>query len=539
MPTPLETTFETFARSRNQAATATLLAALDAPHKPIADGVVRALVRRTSKAGHLAVLERLHKLAPELRRAVDENQGRMGGALRDAVLSPDEQLFANACEVIRESDEFDLAPTLITVAEQSDGSRRRDATALVTGLVNRLLHPVDESEPRRFDRDPDTIRRCVLESLQRSIERFELHQNTELVECFVVLAGPDHPSLRTILDMPRHPCFEPVHATLQHSSSPDVLRLLARFLVGHEAPATVISVVSRRTDEAFTKMLLGLPLTPCTMALEKNLGRIKSFACLGSVDTICKRMSPVEQAASMRMTSLCGAGDEAKLDFAAALLARGAQAARLAACESLLRIAGQRSNDLVLAALADDDADVQAAATRQLRERHIPGAMAKLIQLASSPHVAVQDAARESLAEFSFNNYIARYETLDDEAQRQTGALVARVDLEAPTGIRREMASLVRRHRLRAIEIAELMGLTARVADALIERLDDEDHMVRAAAADALSGCTTMEVRDALLDALGDRSYAVQTAARNSLRAMGVDLGADPGAGASDLQEAH
>lgn len=538
MPSPLETTFETLARSRNQAATATLLATLDAPNGAIADGVVRALVRRTNKAGHAAVLERLHKLGPELRRAVDDNQGRMGGALRDAVLSSDEQLFANACEVIRASDEFDLAPTLITVAEQPEGSRRDAATALVVGLVERLLHPVDDNQPRRFDRDPETIHKGMLECLQRSIERFELHHNTALVECFVVLAGPAHPALRTILEMPRHSCFEPVIATLQRGGSADVLRLLALFLVGHEAPGAVISVISRRTDEAFTKMLLGLPLTPCTMALEKNLGRIKSFASLAPVDSICKRMSPAEQAAAMRLVSLCGAGDEAKLDFAAAMMARGAQAARLAACESLLQIPGQRSNDLVMAALADDDGEVQAAATRQLRERHIPGAMGKLIQLASSPHAAVQDAARESLAEFSFENFIARYETLDDEAQRQTGALVALVDLDAPAGLRREMASLVRRHRLRAIEIAEMMGLTARVADALIERLDDEDHMVRAAAAEALSGCTTMEVRDALVDALGDRSYAVQTAARNSLRAMGVDVGADQ-AGASDLQEAH
>jgi HEAT repeat protein len=206
----------------------------------------------------------------------------------------------------------------------------------------------------------------------------------------------------------------------------------------------------------------------------------------------------------------------------------------LAACEALGPIPGQRSNDLVLAALADDDADVQAAATRQLRERHIPGTMARLIDLVSSPHAAVQAAARESLSEFTFGRYLGCYETLDDEARRQTGILVALVDVSSCEELRREMSSPVRRRRLRGIEIAETMGVTARVADALMERLDDEDHMVRAAAADALSECSAMDVRDALLAALGDRSYAVQNAARNSLKMLGVDVAGD---GAVDLQE--
>jgi HEAT repeat protein len=64
------------------------------------------------------------------------------------------------------------------------------------------------------------------------------------------------------------------------------------------------------------------------------------------------------------------------------------------------------------------------------------------------------------------------------------------------------------------------MGLLPRLADALIERLQDEDHVVRVAAADALQHCTADDVRNALLAAIDDRSVAVQTAARNSLRAL-------------------
>ncbi|HMP05027.1 MAG TPA: HEAT repeat domain-containing protein, partial [Lacipirellulaceae bacterium] len=423
----LQTTIETLGRSRNDAATGTLLAALPTASGAIVDQIIRALVRRTSKQGHVAVLARWPQMGAELRSAVLANQGRMGGALREALLSDNDQMFANACDVARESGEYDLAPTLITVAEQPSGQRREAATTLVVGLAERLLRPFDEEEVAGFSRHPETIRQGVLESLQRSVERFAAHGNRALVEAFVILAGPDNPSLRTILQAPRHTCHETIVDILEESQNPEVLKLLTAFLIGAEAPPAVRSIVARRTDDPFVATLLELPLSPASMALEKNLACIHGLACLASAAAICQRCSPEKQAAAMRLMSYSGAAEEAKLEFAATLLSRGAPQARLAACECLALIAGQRANELILAALDDPEGEVQAAATRQLRQRHIPGTLARLIELASSPHAAVQAAARDSLTEFSFENFLARYETLDDDARRQTASLVALV----------------------------------------------------------------------------------------------------------------
>jgi HEAT repeat protein len=532
MSKPLALTFETLAKSRNDAAAPVLLAALEASDPAIFNAAVVGLVRRRNKAGHLAVLRRWHLLSPELKQAVDQSEGRMGGALHDALQSPDDQLFANACEVAHESGEFDLAPTLITIAEQADDRRSRVAMGLVTEMVDRLAHAVADDAAGGYSRHPETIRKSVLESLERSVERFVRHGRRELIEAFVVLAGPDSLSLRLILESPHSPCYQTVVDMLNTSTNPDVLKLITDFLTGAEAPAAVRQVAARRTDAAFVAALLALSLDESTPALIKNVERIKSFACLESADAVCRRLAPAAQAGAMRLTSRCGCGDEKKLEFAAALLARGATPARVAACEALQQVAGQRSNELVLAALADPEGEVQAAATRQLRDRHIPGTMAKLIELVASPHAAVQEAARQSLSEFSFENFMARYETLDDETRRSTGTLVAMVDVNALAQLEQEMSSLIRRHRLRAIEAAEIMGVTRHVAHALVERLDDEDHMVRAAAASALADCTASDVRDALLAALGDRSHAVQSAARESLRSLGVEVavGAEPAA---------
>ncbi len=523
MPTPLQLTFEMLAKSRNDAATAVLVATLDAQDQALVDGAVLALVRRRNKAGHKAVLSRWHTLAPALKQAIDKNEGRMGGALHDALLGSDNQLFANACDVAHESGEFDLAPTLITVAEQVDGTRSRVATQLIIEMVERLVHgQFGEGDGGGFSRTPETIRKRVLDSLERSVERFMVHGRRELIEAFVVLAGPESQSLRTILESMHHPCYQTVIDMLNMSTNPGVLTLITDFLAADEAPTAVRAVAARRTDAAFVTTLLAMPLLP-TPGLVKNMGRIKAFACLASPEAVCKRLAPAAQAAAMRIVAMSGAAEETKVSFAAAVLARGAEPARVAACQALEPISGARSNELILAALSDPDGDVQATATRQLRSRHIPGTLAKLIELVASPHEAVQTAARESLAEFSFENFLARYETLDDDTRRTTGTLVALIDVSALHQLKQEMASLVRRRRLRAIEVAEVMGVTARVADALVERLDDEDHMVRAAAAGALGDCTAMDVRDALVAALGDRSHAVVSAARDSLRNLGFD----------------
>ena len=61
------------------------------------------------------------------------------------------------------------------------------------------------------------------------------------------------------------------------------------------------------------------------------------------------------------------------------------------------------------------------------------------------------------------------------------------------------------------------MGAVADVERQLLERLGDEDHVVRAEAARALGSCNTPAVWQALADACGDRSVVVQEAAEESL----------------------
>lgn len=517
---PLQRTIDALAKSHNEAATPTLIAALSTSSSEVFDGVVRALCARRSKAGHTAVLRYWDSLTPSQKLIVEKGRCRMGVALREALLDGDDRLFAAAYEFVEASGDYDLVPTLVMVAERSCGERADAAVALTLNLVDQLCRWLAADREPVLGRDPETIRYCVLESLERSVERYRQHRRAELLEAFVVLAGPDSNTLRHILDSPHHPCHPSIVQSLTTGVSPNILRLLTTIYAYRDASQAVRNVVAKRTDQPFLDALLATPLDSKNVLFHRNLARTKSLACCEANPAILAQLSDEQQAAAMRLLAASGAGDDRKLSLAELLLKHGPVAARVAACEALRPIAGQRANHAALQALQDPDGEVQAAAIRQLRERRIPGAMNKLLELAASDDEMVSAAARDALWEFSFENYAARFDLLDDEARRSMGARVALVDRTTLARLRAELGNPARRLRLRTIEMIAAMGLLPQLADALIERLQDEDHLVRVAAADALQHCTADDVRTALLAAIDDRSIAVQTAARNSLRAL-------------------
>lgn len=517
MTTGLATTFEILASSRNDATNGVLLAALSSKDPEIYDGALKAIIARRSKAGHSAVLQRWHQLSSLQREYLQEGRGRMSGALRDAVLSEDDQLFSNACELVEQFGEFDLVSTLVTLAENQKSRHAEAATQLVLRLVEKLSELVHGPRDYKERRDPESICRFVLESLERSVERFRTHKRTELIEAFVVLAGPSNGALRGILDEPHHPCYVAVINTLTNSQSTGVMEFLLDSLQSEFASLNILNVISKRQDMEFVSQLLGYASDNISAKAKKNLGRIRSFVWLQSGSQGYTSFNEQDQARCIKLVSASGVKPDDFLDMLENILKRGAPEARWAACEALASIPGDRGNHLVLDAVKDADPKVQAAATRQIRDRHVPGAMAILLQQIDSPHTVVRKATCEALSEFSFANFLAGFEGLHEDARRTTGALVKKVDSKTIDGIISEMEAKSRKRRLRAIEMADIMELVPAVTEELLMLLEDNDHLIRAAAADALQFSPTGEVQAALRKAASDRSAAVQNAAKSSL----------------------
>lgn len=514
----LEKTFQILGNSRNEAATDVLIATLESPVSHIRQAALKALIARRSSRGHAVVIGKWHQLSSEEREYLQQGRGRMTGGLRKAILSGDDQLFINACEVIEQFDEFDLLPTLIPLAEDRKHSHAKPATKLILRQVGRLSEIIyGERDSSQF-RNPETIRRFLLESLERSLERFRNHQRTELVEAFVVLGSSSNDTLNHILDDPHHPCYLSLVETMRQSLSVGVINLLVSLLHTENPPPSALNVISHRSDPQFFHKLLELAdqLGP---EVKKNLAKLKSLDLLAKQPQLLQ-LDGEDQARCVKLISALGADSQAKLGLLELILKHGHAQGRLAAVEALQSISGERANKLVQVALEDEDPQVQAAAALQLRDRHVSGAMTLLLKCLDSPHQEVREAGRRSLSEFSFENLISRIGTLDDETLKSTAALVKRVDTDATEKLRAHLKHDSRKFRLRGIEIADLMSLIHEVHDTLVELLDDDDHLVRASAAEALHNCPTAEVQEALRYALTDKSRSVQLAAQSSLEAM-------------------
>jgi len=215
---------------------------------------------------------------------------------------------------------------------------------------------------------------------------------------------------------------------------------------------------------------------------------------------------------------------DAKLQCLAEVLGWGKPAARRAAAQSLTEFDNPQSTALVLKHLDDPDPEVRAHLLVQLRPRNVPGALAKLIAMADCPEPVVREALRRALPEFSVETFLANFDEMDEITRSTAGLLVRKIDCQIADKLRAEMQVLSPVRRRRAVLAAQAMGAVADLEDTIAQLINDEDHMVRIAAAAALAQGKSLVTWEALRDALLDRSYLVKEAAEKSLEAVSAAL---------------
>ena len=231
-------------------------------------------------------------------------------------------------------------------------------------------------------------------------------------------------------------------------------------------------------------------------------------------------LSELEQAAAIQLAMVSNIDRLQVFDVVRHLLCNGGTAARRAASAALAEFGGAEANDLVLEALHDVDSQVQANVVVQLRERGIPGAISRLIQLLDSKHEVVAKAAQSCLSEFNFNRYITVFDMMEDDIRRSTGLLVKRIDDSAISQLAAELKSRPRTRRLRGMQVALAMDAVPQVEPLVIGMLQDPDHFIRAEAARTLAYCNSPITLQSLRSALTDRSVVVREAAEQSMRKL-------------------
>ena len=513
----LETTLQVLAKNDNEASVGVLISALDSPHTDIQEGALSALLKRRSPAGGREILSRLPDITPRWKEIIRQHYGRMTKAVRDAILGTDQKLMVKGCQAAVWFREYDLVATLLNVIE--DGTADNSQTTANTLLAMAVQLYDELAGPRDYNirRDPQVSRQHTVSSLELSVKRFSHHKRREVIEAFLLLVGRDNVTLKQILQDPHHVAFLTTIDVLSHSGQGGVIRLLLSFLDDPHVPSSAMSVIANRSDLKFVQYLLRkIGREPSAMA-SQNLKRVESIAWLRDGETFLDQLDDAAQHGVVRLVMASGAPRAHAFAVVKHLLLHGKSGGRREAARALAEFSGSEANLLALKALGDPDPQVQANVVVQLRNRGIPGILARMVELIDSPHAIVRKAARKGLDEFSFKRFISAFDMLEDDVRRSTGMLVKKIDPRTMPLLQEELHSRLRTHRIRGLAVARAIDAVDQFEHVIIELLADDDHMVRVEAAATLARCMSESSRLALAGALNDSSPAVQEAARNSL----------------------
>jgi hypothetical protein len=531
----LTTTFRVLAQSDSEAVGRVLESALDCTSAIIQEEALVGILTRRDHGGQRELLRRWDSLSSHWRQVIKKHRSRMVWVLRDAVLGHDLTMCANGCHAAVWLREYDLVPALLnTLSDPLSVGGDLVATTLL-GLTEQLYEELALPPEDGTRRDPQLVRQHIVSGLEDAVQRYSRHKRREVIEAFLLLVNRENVTLKQILQDPHHAAFVVLVDALLKSPRPGVIRLLLNFLDDPHAPSAAITAVGNRSDVPFVRYLLRKIGREPSPVVAQNLKRMTAIAWLRNLDTYLEQFDEGGQHALVRLVMCSGVPRQQAFTMIDHVMHGGTPGGRRAAAEALEEFNGGEANALSLAALDDVDPHVQAAVLGHIRRRGIPGMLSRLIDLLESPHLVVRQAARKSLAEFSFKRFIGAFDMLDEAVRQSTGALVKKVDAHTIPLLQLELRSRVRTRRLRGLAIARSMDAVLELEPLIIELLKDEDHLIRAEAAAALAYSRSEESFRALEELLDDRSLVVQEAVHKSLAARRA--GAPGMHAAADLPE--
>lgn len=533
MSDPLSITFECLASTENQFAVDVLMSGLDVPHDEVRDRCAVALLKRKGTRGKVEVIRRYPHLNPESRVHFDTYAAQLTPALRQCLLHGDEELAANAIEIIRWTSHFEMFPVLIDLVENPDSPHYEAARQAFDELVN-LVYENIHVDPRaqgavKHLRNVSEVRRNMLTALDRACTDFAaLRDPGAIVHAVLVLGDPGNFAVKKVMSQSVDACRELVGHLLMTSRHPGIMQLPLDAMSQSYPHAKIYKVIENRSDPEFICHLLRWFPRRLTDNQQKNFGQIHSVAWLKGRDLSLDMIPPGLHDALIAFVTACNLPGELKFQVQEWVVRHGSPDGRLAAAEVLSTLDRKIVHDIIFDSLDSQEEGIQAWATGQLRSQGIPEAFSLLMERLDSPLEAVQAAAREELESFNLDRMLSLFEHLPAEINRRAGELIQKIDPNCIKKLEQELRHPICRKRIRAAHAARAMGLHAKAIGSFVRMLADDDAMIRRTAVEVLADIRTKDSVKALKLALEDTSSRVRDAAKKALEQMNEPLPETP-----------
>lgn len=506
--------------TNNASAEDVLLDAIETSDEVVLPRLLPAAIKLHTPEIQESILRKWNLWPERWKDRVLESPSALAAALRKRILSENSESVAVACEIVSRSHEYDLIPLLREVLEASSGDRTKFIGECLIALAESLYDLTVSPRDYHDRRDPQVVRQHAIGVLETGVSRYQRTRSAAIIEAFLILSGRENATLKHVLQNRTEVAQKPILELFTSSPRASIMRLLLSYLEDPFAPLTAIRAIGSRRDITFVRLLCRRVYEHYDVAMEANLKRIDVIGWIGNSQNMFGALNAKEQAGAVMLVS------KAKLDFVDAkaflhgALEAGEALAQVAAVHAIAEHEGVEVDRHLEQIARTGPPEAQAAALTHLREKNIPSALAVLIENAASPHAVVRDAVQASLAEFSLDRFINSFDSMSPEGRQQTGDLVKKVDRNCIGKLAVELGKKGRAARLRALDVADVLGLTESLEEQVMELLKDEDHLVRGEAARALGKCSSGASKRALRAALSDVSVTVQQIAAQSLEQL-------------------
>jgi hypothetical protein len=518
LPPPIVETFHFLERSDAPKVGELLVLALDVPRMPIQFAAADALIHRHALHGHLELFARLDRLPAEVVRLVHQSGPALDAAFRQALSKGDLQTRQSTLRAVRLSEQYGQAGTLLDLLTRPSLLDLDDIAETLKHLVNRLYDWWQAS----IDRPPDAaavqpVRMQFLSALDGALaELSKQARPDDVIDAVLILGDAGHPAVKRVLWNGPNDQRERVAGRMLDSRHPGILRLVAESLDQSYPHPKVFDAVRHRNDPEFIAALLRWFARQRTHK-QHHLKQFDAIAWLEPPFELLDSIPPALQPALAGFVNATHLPFEIKTAVQEWLLRHGTPIGKQAATDSLPLVDEEVIQDVVREGLESEDAEVQAWATHQLRPHAIPEAFALLIERLDSPLVSVRDAAREELAGFHAMRVLTLSREMSPDEALRAGQLLIKIDLQAPTTVRRELAHPSRQRRLKTAAAVQKLGLASLFTSAFVAMTDDTDPIVRRCGAEVLATIPQPEAKRALRRLLDDASPRVRDVAAAAL----------------------
>jgi len=524
MRDPLSKTFHVLSASASKHAHQLMMHALKQSDERVQTRALETMLNR----GYTGDIVEIIRIYPDLKKnqhsVIARHGNDMSNPLRQSLLHGNDELVANSLSMIRNLEIYAVFPTLLEMTTRIDHGHREEIFETIRTLINRLYDHCQSGKGKHsantYLRNAPEIKHEVLTHLDRIMANYEnIQKPSDIIEAILILGDVDSFACKKVLMQASRECRDLAGQLLMTSAHPGVMQLVLDSLAKNYPHAKAFAAIRERNDLEFICYLLEWFPAKLTHLQSKNLKQIDDICWLDPYSDMLKLIPPNLQSNLVRFLLSTGLPYNSKLSIQEWLARNGSAQGRQAASEVFSDIKSSAVQHIVLDALHNEDPEVEAWATGELRARGIPAAFSLLVERLDSPQPEVASAARKQLEGFNLQRMLGIIEYLSPRICHRVGELIKKIEPDSVKKLKRELMKPIQKRRIQALRAARALNWHLEILDQINILIHDEDSLIRRICAEIMAGVDHPTCQEALEHLLLDESPRVREAARKSLQA--------------------